>query len=195
MPGLVVMTLMLGGCASSHRPHAVTPEVTVREVPVPIPVSVPLVSPVDAAGRQLLAWSEELQGLAPEALAPEIARLGDGSASASSGMRLAVLLGHVRGPGDLGRAQQVLEQLIRRGGPQTVSAAGQMLDWLPWARWLASRYEVERRMAEQLERQASLLRDSQRRQEQLHDKLEALKAIERQLAPRRGPAAVEGRPK
>lgn len=216
--------------------------VQVREVAVSVPVPVPTASPADAAGRQLLAWSDELKAWPSEALVQEAARLGDGSASAANGMRLALVLGLTRHPGDLNRAVQVLDALVRRAqapaaltlmapaassspapaaaaapvsaassastGPATsvadavasVSALPlrtpmpeTVYDWTPWARWLQARYQIERRMEEQIERQAAQLREGQRKQDQLNEKLEALKAIERQLvAPRRAP---EARPK
>lgn len=183
--GLVVVALVatgaLGGCA------AVKPEVRevvhVREVTVPM--SVPVVGPLDAAGRQLLAWSDELRAMPAEGLAQEAARLGDGKASASASMRLALLLGQARNPGDLARALTLLEGVLRDGAG--LADAEPTLDWQPWARWLLSRYQAERRLEDQLERQTTQLRESLRRQEQLKEKLEALKAIERQLAPRRAP--------
>lgn len=197
--------------------------VQVREVEVPVSVPVPTASPVDAAGRQVLAWSEELRALPTDALVQEAARLGDGSVSAASGMRLALVLGLTRNPGDLNRAQQVLEGVLRRAAapapaeaavasvPAPTGAASAsvadavasvsalplqapmpdpVLDWAPWARWLQARYQFERRMEDQIERQAAQLREGQRKQDQLNEKLEALKAIERQLvSPRRAPEA------
>ncbi|RZL11950.1 MAG: hypothetical protein EOP40_00615 [Rubrivivax sp.] len=221
--GLVV----LSGCGLLEP--QVRHVVQVREVAVPVSVPVPTANPVDAAGRQMLAWSEELRALPTDALVQEAARLGDGSASAAHGMRLALVLGLTRNPGDLNRAQQVLEGLLRRavapallsaepdpavatastpsGGAASVADAiasvsalplqapmpEPVLDWTPWARWLQARYQFERRMEDQIERQAGQLREGQRRQDQLNEKLEALKAIERQLvSPRRAP---EGRPR
>jgi TolA-binding protein len=52
----------------------------------------------------------------------------------------------------------------------------------PLARALAARYQEQRRVEDDRERQAQQLRDSQRRIEQLNDRIEALRAIERSFA-------------
>ncbi len=200
--------LAMTGC-SLMPPPEVPPVVQIREVQVP--VTVPVVTPIDAAGRQLLAWSDEMRAWSNDALVQEARRLGDGGSSPSNGMRLALVLGLTRNPGDLVRAQQVLDGVLRATAviapssvaeavasassrPLTVPAPEDApspppppaLDWQPWARWLQSRYQTERRMEEQIERQAVQLREGQRQQDQLREKLEALKNIERQLvAPRR----------
>lgn len=178
---VVALQGLLAGCTTPPPP---SPPL-LREVVQLREVRVPEVSPVDLAGRQVLAWSEELRSMPADAVAQEIARLGDGSATPATGMRLALALMHVRNPGDLPRAQHVLEAL--QAAP---AAAGPQMDWRPWARWLVARLQQERRQEEQIERQAQQLREGQRRLEQANQTLEALKAIERRLAPRQG---TEGR--
>jgi len=50
------------------------------------------------------------------------------------------------------------------------------------ARTLAARYVEQRRVEDDRDRQAQQLRDSQRRIDQLNDRIEALRAIERSFA-------------
>ena len=77
------------------------------------------------------------------------------------------------------------------------STAPEAAPWQPVARFLASRYAEQRRMEEQIERQSQQARDNQRKLEQLNEKLEALKAIERSLTtrPPAGGAASAPAPK
>ena len=71
-------------------------------------------------------------------------------------------------------------------GDDHVQAGGdEAAAWAPWARLLAGRAAEQRRLEEQFDRLAQQLRDSQRRIDQLSEKLEALKAIERSLGPKR----------
>jgi hypothetical protein len=58
----------------------------------------------------------------------------------------------------------------------------------PFARLLLAQIADQRRADEQAERQAQQLREAQRRIEQLNDRLEAVRAIERSLP---GPAPRE----
>ena len=64
----------------------------------------------------------------------------------------------------------------------------------PLARLLASRYLEQRRVEDDRDRQVQQLRDAQRRIDQLNDRIEALRAIERSFsrpaAPAPAPAAA-----
>ncbi len=181
---------LAGGCSLlSPPPPAPAPPAPVQTyVPPPAPpappvtIYVPVVDPTDQAARLLLAYQERLAQLGPpgpsnaQLLAPELQRLGDGSASPQAAMELALLLGGTRTPGDLQRALALLEAVQRN--PEAAP-------WHGLARLLATRYAEQRRSEEQAERLAQQLRDaqreSQRRLDQLNEKLEALKAIERSL--------------
>jgi hypothetical protein len=139
--------------------------------------------PADAAARDWLAWHGQLRALSPDALGQEIARLSDGPATPPNSMRLALALTIGRGGAELQRALGLLDQVQR-------SAAPDAKVWQGWARTLANRLQEQRRLEEQLDRQAQQLRENQRRIDQLNEKLEALRAIERSL--NRSPAR-EGR--
>jgi hypothetical protein len=182
-------TLALGGCASRVPAAPPPPPPAVVEVPLPPPlpeppvtVLVPVVDPVDEAARHLLAYQARLAQLGPPGLAQEQQRLGDGRESPQATMELAMVLGGTRASGDLQRAITLLD------GVQRDPAA---TAWQGLARWLAQRYSEQRRAEEQAERLAQQLRDTQRehqrRIEQLNEKLEALKAIERSLTTRPPP--------
>lgn len=166
---------------------------TIHEVKVPVEVRVevpvPSVSPADAAGRQLLSWQDSLRLMNNDALNQELVRLSDaipnGAASTVpvQAMHLALALGLSRNPGDLARGISLLEQVQRNPGIEAQA-------WYGWARLLSSRYQEQRRLEDQVERQAQQLRDGQKQREQLSEKLDALRAIERSLtrqAPASGP--------
>ncbi|HSI61268.1 MAG TPA: hypothetical protein VLA16_27165 [Ideonella sp.] len=165
-------------------PQAVAAAPVVREVKVPVEVRVevpvPTVLPADAAGRQLLVWQDGLRAMNTDALNQELARLSDalpnGAAATApvQAMHLALALGLSRNAGDLSRGIGLLDQVQRN-----TSAEAQA--WYGWARLLSSRYQEQRRLEEQVERQAQQLRDGQKQRDQLNEKLDALRAIERSL--------------
>jgi hypothetical protein len=144
--------------------------------------------------RLLPQWHDELRLMSPDALQREIARYvdspggpgADGHGAAAGAMRQSLALMSNHANGDLGRALVLLDQVLRNPQPEAQP-------WRGWARLLQARVAEQRRLEEQLERQAQQLRDSQRRIDLLNDKLEALKAIERSLTPRPpAPAALPG---
>jgi hypothetical protein len=164
-------------------PVAPPPAAPATPPPV-VTVYVPQLEPVDVAARHVLAYQERLLQLSPGDLAQEVARLGDGSASPQAAMDLALALGYTRGPGDLQRAQALLDQVLRNGSPQAQP-------WHSLAKLLQARYAEQRRAEEQTERLNAQLRDAQRdnqrKIDQLNEKLEALKNIERSLNSRPQP--------
>lgn len=95
----------------------------------------------------------------------------------------ALALAQSRNPADTARALGMLETLARSPSPE-------QQPWQPLARLLIARLGEQRRLEEQLERQATQLRDSQKTVQQLNEKLEALKAIERSLTQRAAPPAT-----
>ncbi len=108
-----------------------------------------------------------------------------GSADPQLSLELALLLALQRQNGDLARALSLVEPLQRAGAP----AATQ-----PLARLLYSRLAEQRRLEEQLERQAQTVRELQRRADQLAAQLEALRAIERSLNTRPSVPVTSGTP-
>ena len=75
-------------------------------------------------------------------------------------------------PADLARALGLMQRVAA-----DTSEAGLPLQ--PLARLLAARYQEQRRVEDDRDRQAQQVKEAQRRIDQLNDRLEALRAIER----------------
>ncbi len=153
----------------------------------------PAVSP-EVAARRLFAYQEQVRLMAGPELAAELAR--QNAALAASGnapavaMELALALAQTRNPPDTARALALVDPIARNASPE-------QQPWQGLARLLAVRLTEQRRLEDQLDRQSAQLRDSQRNVQQLNEKLEALKAIERSLnnrAPTPVPAGSQPRP-
>ncbi len=199
--------LGLGGC-SATSPHAVAApaqEPAPAEAPVqaaasaapaasapealqdPAPSGAHTPSATDRVG-QVLARTDRTLRLAPAELAREIARLGEAEdASAETPLLLATALAQTRQPADTARALGLVQRVL-----SNQAEAAQALH--PLARWMEARLLQQRRLEEQLERQAQQLRDAQRRNDQLNERLEAVRAIERSLTTRPGPAPATPAP-
>jgi hypothetical protein len=67
-----------------------------------------------------------------------------------------------------------------------------LLPWPPIANLLADRVAEQRRLEDQLDRMTTQRRDTQRTLQQLTEKLEALKAIERSMTARPPSASTPG---
>ncbi len=174
----------LAGCALPPpvREYVMVP-VNVPAPPAPPPVAAPALPP--PASKTVLDYAEQLAALPSAELPREIGRLGDPGDSPVRQMQLALALGMTGLPSDLMRAQQLLNRVAENPGVDT--------SLRPLARLLATQYASQRRADEQIERQNLQLRDAQRRVDQLSDRLEAMRAIERSLPARRpGPAVSSG---
>lgn len=189
--GVLAATLLaaLSGCVALPPPPAPGPEAAPPPLPVAAPVAPPPAPPpapdpaalADAAARRLLAFHERLRESGPVDLAREQARIGDTPDQPGSTLELALLLAQRQQPGDVARALALVEPLTRASAPAP---------WQAPARLLHARLAEQRRLEEQVERQATQLREQQRRLEQLGAQLEALKAIERSLNNPRPPPST-----
>lgn len=182
-PCLLGLLLTLAGCDSLPPPPPGSPvtEPPPASAAAPAcepPASAPTHSDRDLAGRRLLQWQDELRNASGEPLPARIARLSADTPTPAHLVELGLALLHTRNPGDAARAQGLLEAVGKASGDEAAA-------WAPWARLLAGRAAEQRRLEEQSDRLAQQLRDSQRRIDQLSEKLEALKAIERSLGPKR----------
>jgi len=125
----------------------------------------------------LLNYADRVRTLATGELNAEIARLSD-TPDAQRGpfgdLQLAVALGQTRQPQDLQRAMTVLQRV----GAGTSEEARRLQ---PMARLVAARYAEQRRVEDLLEKQNQAMRDSQRKLDQINERLEAVRAIERSL--------------
>ena len=126
------------------------------------------------AVAQMLTYADRVRALPGNELGAEIARTSDLGDSAPAQMQLALALAHTRAPADLARALGLLQRVI-------ASQASDALTLQPLARALAGRYQEQRRVEDDRDRQVQQLREVQRRNDQLNDRLEALRAIERSV--------------
>lgn len=136
----------------------------------------------------LLAQTDRVLKLPPAELAKEIARLGEAEdATPETPLLLATALAQTRQAVDTARALGLVQRVLGNTSP-----AAQPLH--PLARLLEARLLQQRRLEDQLDRQAQQLRDTQRRNDQLSERLEAVRAIERSLSTRPAPAASPSAP-
>ncbi len=125
----------------------------------------------------LLGYLQRLQRMSTQELVRERNALTSAGQAPSTQVRLAMLLGQPRGPTDTVRALAILEGVLKSAEP---AAAGLH----PLARVLASQYSERLRLEMQNEKLAQQLKESQRRSNELQEKLEALADIERTLPAR-----------
>jgi hypothetical protein len=186
--------LLLAACATQPEPPA-----EANALPPP-PPAVPRVMPVEAEpnapatqpaslftlmtqgpAAAMLAYADKVRPLGGAELNAEITRAGDPGDSPSAQMQLALLLAQTRAPADLARALGLMQRVTSNPSPEA-----QPLQ--PLARALAARYVEQRRVEDDRDKQAQQVRESQRRIDQLNDRIEALRAIERSFARPNAPA-------
>jgi hypothetical protein len=183
----ITAALGVSGCSVWQRaPVPVTvpapaviaaPPPVIATAPSPVREPVDAVTPSDLASRRALAHHEQLRSLPLNELAQEIARLSALPPAPDTSIDLAMALLLTRNGGEQNRAIGLVEPLARGVAPETEA-------WQPIARLLLARLQELRRLEDLLDRRNQELRDSQREVKQVNEKLEALKAIERSLAPR-----------
>jgi hypothetical protein len=200
----LVAALALSQAACGTAPAAPEPAAVPMAAPaLPMPPTSPQVTPVTAPPTlppvvlnaetppvpdvitALLSYADRLHALGPAELAAEIVVQGDPGNAPLRQMQLALALTHLRQPADTARALGLLQRVIAHTGPES-------LPLKPLARLLANRLLDQRKLEEATERQAQQLRDSQRRIDQLNERLEAMRAIERSLTTRPPAAAPNG---
>ena len=206
----VSMALAVSACGStptpSSKPSANTPTtgpITAITKPAQTPappsliaaqVQPPKANPAEPLNTQapplpdvvtaLLTYSERVRQLNPADLAAEIAVQGDPGNAPLRQMQLALALMHSSQAVDTARALGLLQRVVGNPG-------GEAAPLKPLARLLGYQLMEQRRLEDGLERQSQQLRDNQRRIDQLTDRLEAMRAIERSLTTR-PPAATNG---
>jgi hypothetical protein len=152
-------------------------------VPPPAPAPPDPADAADLASRRFLAYHDQVRQMPANDLANEITRLSalvsasPTSAPADSVLELSIALAQQHNGGDLARAIALLE-------PLTKSSASELAAWQPLARLLLGRVAEQRRLEDQLAREAAQRREQQRSLQLLNEKLEALKAIERSMTTR-----------
>jgi hypothetical protein len=132
---------------------------------------------------ELLAFQSGVRQLKPAELARSLAEPDAEPGTAGAKLRRAMLLAAQRGSGDLARAQALLDAVAAPATPD--GAAFKAL-----ARFLSAAAGDARQQDEVHDKLALQVREGQRRNEQLAEKLEGLKNIERALSVRpQAPAA------
>ena len=179
--------LSLAGCVTPKPPPPPPPPVVVAPPPVKCD---PPREAQDYAARHLLGTQDRYAALNTADLTAEASHPLEG-ASVEQQMDQALAMSMTHNPGDLARAQGVVDQVLHNNTPQADP-------WRSLARLLAYRLGEQKRAEDAVERGAQQLRDAQRdNQRKLDDanaKLEALKAIERSLNTRQSPAASSPKP-
>ncbi|MDB5851192.1 MAG: hypothetical protein JWP29_4944, partial [Rhodoferax sp.] len=186
--------------AALAKPVEATPAGKAADMPPPLETHAVVVSPVNVSTAPataipqrptnitVLAYGDKIRNLSTPELQQEIARLGDPAdpnRQPADDLQLAMALGQTRVPGDLARAQSLLQRVLANNQEEVRQLH-------PLARLLGARYAEQKRVEDQLDRQNQQLRDSQRRIDQLNERLEAMRAIERSLTSRTPGAAANG---
>ena len=183
----VPFALLLTACSTQPKPPA-------EADALPPPVVLPRVMPVEAEPKApatqpaslftlmtqgpvaaMLSYADKVRPLNGADQSAEIARIGDPGDSPTTQMQLALLLSQTRTPADLARALGLLQRVNSNPAPEAQALQ-------PLSRALAARYVEQRRVEDDRDKQVQQLRDAQRRIDQLNDRIEALRAIERSFA-------------
>lgn len=136
-------------------------------------------------GAGLLRYADRVRALTPPELALEVAALGDPGTNPTRQLQLAMALMQLNQPVETARALGLAQRVAANAAPEAAP-------YRPLARLIAGRLMEQRKLEEAMERQSQQLRDQQRRLEQLTERLEAMRAIERSLN-NRAPAAAPPR--
>lgn len=122
----------------------------------------------------LLGYYHLLQGMTPGELTRERQTLTRLTPSPSVQIRQAMLYGMPRATTDLTRALAILEAVLRSHAPEAASLH-------PLAKLLAMQYQERIRLETQHERLSQQLKESQRKRDELQEKIHALTDIERSI--------------
>ncbi len=162
---------------SLRRPRAVAALLLALSLLASACSATPAVADDRVAVAHVLAYADRVRLLGPAELATEIASLGDGGDTPHLQLQLALALVQTHQPVDTARALGLVQRVVASTQPQAVALQ-------PLARLLAARLMEQRRLEDQADRQNQQIRDAQRRIDQLNERLEAMRAIERSLTPR-----------
>ncbi len=131
----------------------------------------------DAPGPlPVLAYYQMIGRLGAADLAKERNALAALAASPNTQIRQAMVIGHPRGAQETAKALALIEGILKSSEPGAV-------DLQPVARMLADHYNERLRLEAQSERQNTLLKEAQRKAQELQEKLDGLADIERTLTP------------
>jgi hypothetical protein len=180
---LAAAWLLAGLAACASPPPAPAPEASPQALPEAPDARA--VAPDETTMPALLRYGEALQRMSAAGLARERATLASAAPGPATQIRLALLLGQARGAPDLPRALALLDGVLKAREPAAVGLH-------PLARLLAANYQERLKLQMQGERLSQQLGESQLRNAELQETIDALAAIERSLPVR--PAGGESPP-
>jgi hypothetical protein len=123
---------------------------------------------------ELLAYNAQLRKMAPAELARELQRLNGYPAGPTTNVRRAMALSQTHDAIDLAKAEAQLWNVMADNSVEAEKLK-------PLVQLLLGHYADLRRLADSAEKSAVQSKEAQRKVDQLNDKLEALKNIERSL--------------
>lgn len=167
---MLLLATLLSGCGTPLLPLPDT--ITLPKAPADAPPSATLMLPDETA--PLLAYHQQVRRMAQGELLQELAALGLRQPAPRVALQMGMVLLWTRGAADLARAQALFDTVAFTTHPLA-----------PLAALLSAQCQEQRRLVEQGDKQQALLKESQRKIDQLTETLESLKAIERNL-PARG---------
>lgn len=175
LPVTIGLIPLLSACAALNPP----PAEPAPELPAPV-IAEPAPARVDEGTiLPLLGYYHLVQRMTAAEIARERQALAATAASPSVQVQRAMLLGMPRPAPDLHRALALLDAVQRSQAPEAASLH-------PLARVLATQYQERLRLEGQNERLARQLKESQAKRDELQDKLDALRDIERSIPIRPG---------
>ena len=210
--GLWLATCALSACATTPLPPAApasappppvstaTPQPSQAPAPAPVATAptanvvasslvqaAPASAPEGEAAARLLRYADRVRSLTPAELALEIAALGDPGSVPERQLQLSLALMHLNQPVETARALGLAQRVANSPAPEAAPLK-------PLARLLVQRFMEQRKLEEAMDKQAAQLREHQRRIDQLNERLEAMRAIERSIN-NRAPAPAAPAPR
>lgn len=176
-----LLVALLSACVSPPPP---APEAAEPEAAAETPEA-KAIAPDETAMLPLLRYGQATQRMSAAELARERASLAPTAPTPAIHVRLALLFGQARGVPDLPRALALLDGVLKSREPAAVALH-------PLVRALAGNYQERLKLQVQIERLSQQLSESQLRNAELRETIDALAAIERSLPVR--PAGIENLP-
>lgn len=163
--------LLCAACMTQRPPpQPALPTITPPAVSAPITI---LPAPIDEVGP-LLAYHQSLRKMTQGELLKELSGLSLQQKTPKNLLQSGMVLTLTRSPADLARAQAQFDAVA-------TSSEADATPFKSLAQMLSSYCAEQRRLYDHVDKLNTQLKDGQRKNEQLNDMLEALKAIERGL--------------
>lgn len=171
---MATAALLLSLAACTTAPPAPPPPAVPPEPVACVPDQDEALSVSPAPLEVLLAYHQNLKALSPAELSRELNNLNTQPKTPVGSMRKAMALSISRNANDLSLAQIHLDTVLSSTDEDAEALK-------PLARVLGTQWTEQRRLADALDKLNAQARENQRKTDQLNEKLEALKTIERTL--------------